>query len=243
MTTTRSVSLVVALAVIGLTVAPLASGALGSPLAGAQADQSDTEATNASVGTLMQASATDTESTVESGMFDAAYENADNESRADIVRDRTTDLEAQFTALEAERAELRDQRENLSRGAYQSRMAKLTVEIASLERSIERTERRAAAVGVDESRLADLRGNATAIREQAAAKAGPGLAAVTRGLADTDGPRGVKAGPPDGQGDQPNDPGQGNGNGNQPPADPGPPEKEPNDGSGGAHSDGDETDE
>ncbi|SER70607.1 hypothetical protein [Natrinema salaciae] len=229
MTTTRSVALLVVLAVVGLTVAPLASGTVVSPLTGAQtgqSDQSDAETTNASVGTLMQANAADTKNTVESGMFEAAYESADNESREEIVSDRATRLAEQVSRLEAERDELRAQRGALSRGAYQSRMATLTVEIASLERSIERAERRAAEVGVGEDRLAALRGNAATMRQNASAEAGPGTAAVARGLAEADTPPGHGAGPPDDRG-PPTEPGPGNGSddGSGGPADKGTPER------------------
>jgi hypothetical protein len=203
MTTTRSVALLVTLTVVGLTVAPLASGAVVGSLTGAepaQSGQPESGATNASVGTLMQANAADTENTVESEMFDAAYETADNESRAAIVSDRTAELEGQLTELEAERDTLRDERENLSQGEYRSRMAKLTVEIASLERSIDRTERRASEVGVNETELRELRGNARSIRRNVSADAGPGTAAIARGLSKSNGSPGVGAGPPDDRG-------------------------------------------
>ncbi|MDS0473915.1 hypothetical protein [Natrinema sp. 1APR25-10V2] len=212
MTTTRSVAFLVALAVVGLTVAPLASGAVVSPFTAADTGQSETATTNASVGTLMQASAADTKSAVETGMFEAAYETADNESRAAVVSDRTAALEAQLDALQTERAELQNQSEKLSQGTYRSRMAKLTVEIASLERSIDRTERRAAEVGVDEDRLAELRGAAAAMRENATAEAGPGVAALVRGLSKGGGPP-AGAGPPENGGPSSETPGNGqNGN-------------------------------
>ncbi|WP_408959312.1 hypothetical protein [Natrinema sp. 74] len=213
MTTTRSVAVLVALAVVGLTVAPLASGAVVSSFTAAETGQSETATTNASVGTLMQASAADTKNAVETGMFDAAYETADNESRAEVVRDRTATLEAQLDGLKADRAELRNQSEKLSRGEYRARMAKLTVEIASLERSIERTERRAAEVGVSEDRLAELRNTAATMRKNTASNAGPGAAAVARGLSKRNGPP-DGAGPPDAHGPPSSTPGNGQ-NGNQ----------------------------
>lgn len=202
MTTTRSVALLAAV-VVGFTAAPLASAAAVGSLTGSHAlhaDHSGTASTNASVGTLLQATAAETKETVETGMFEAAYETADNESRAAIVGDRTTELESQLRSLEAERAELREQRAGLSRGAYRSRLARLTVEIASLERSIERTNTTVADGSIDESDLAELRENATRLRENASAEAGPDVAAVARGLSDSDGAPGVGAGPPDDRG-------------------------------------------
>lgn len=235
MTTTRSVALIAALAVVGLTIAPLASGAVASAFTAAETGQSETETTNASVGTLMQASAADTSNTVESGMFEAAYENADNDSREAVVRDRTAELEERLATLEAERDALAEQRGNLSRGEYRSRMAKLTVEIASLERSIERTEHRAAEVGVGESRLAALRENAAAIRRNASERAGPGTATVARGLTGDDSP-GAGAGPPADSGPphDTDDPGnEKTGRSGTPPADRSPSDESPNDGNDG----------
>ncbi|WP_226005664.1 hypothetical protein [Natrinema salinisoli] len=202
MTTTRSVALLVTLTVVGLTIAPLASGAVVGSLVAepTQSDQSETTTTNASVGTLMQANAADTENTVESEMFDAAYETADNDSRAAVVSDRTAELDDRLSELEAERETLRDERENLSRGEYRSRMAKLTVEIASLERSIDRTAHRASEAGVNETELEELRGDAQSIRQNASADAGPGTAAVARGLSKSNKSPGVGAGPPDDRG-------------------------------------------
>ncbi|AFO58999.1 MULTISPECIES: hypothetical protein [unclassified Natrinema] len=202
MTTTRSVALLAAV-VVGLTVAPLASAAAVDSLTEDHAlhsARSETAPTNASVGTLLQATAAETKETVETGMFEAAYETADDESQAAIVGDRTAELESKLRSLEAERAELREQRAGLSRGAYRSRMAKLTVEIATLERSIERTTETIDDGSIDDSDLATLRENATRLRENASAEAGPDIAAVARGLSDSDGPPGVGAGPPDDRG-------------------------------------------
>ncbi|WP_241432748.1 hypothetical protein [Natrinema pellirubrum] len=193
MTTTRSVALLVALAV-GLTVAPLASGAVVSPFAEPAAGQNESVSGNASVGTLLQASAADTESTVDSEQFEAALENTANESR--LLTDRTADLESRLADLEAERDRLEADYENgtITKGAYRSRMAKLTVELASLERSIERTERHATEAGVAADRLADLRGNASAARQSAVERGGPGVRGVARGLANGGGPPGDRGG-------------------------------------------------
>lgn len=200
MTTIRSVALLVAL-VVGLTVAPLASGAVVNPFAEPATGQSEANSTNASVGTLMQASAADAESSVETGLFEVAYENADNESRTAILTQQTAKLESQLVELEAERERLQAERENgtISKGAYQSRMAKIAVEIASLERSIERTEQHADEAGVGQERLAALRANAVDAREDASERAGPQAGDVARGLANGGGPP-DKAGSPEDRG-------------------------------------------
>lgn len=208
MITTRSVALLVLVVVVGLTVAPIASGAVVDAFADdAEDEESEPSAT---VSTFMQASAADTENTVDSGMFEAKYENADNESRADIVNERATELEERLTALEAERDALRENRDDLHRGEYQSRMAKLAVEIRSLERSIEGTERRANETGIDDDRFAELRGNAAALN-------GPDVEKAARGLGVVGG---IPGSPPDdrgnqGEGNDRGDQNQGNDRGNQ----------------------------
>ncbi|MDQ2050106.1 hypothetical protein RBH26_06370 [Natronolimnohabitans sp. A-GB9] len=175
--TTRSVVIIALIAIVGLLGAPLVSGAVVGVF-----DDDPAESTaesngepNASVSAHMQASAADTETTVESELFDAQYERADNDSQVAMIADRTGDLEDRLDALEAERETLREQDDDLHRGEYQSRMATLTVEIRSLEREIEHTERRANHHGVDVDGLEEL-------RENAAELDGPDVAAMARGL-------------------------------------------------------------
>ncbi|QLG50385.1 hypothetical protein [Natrinema halophilum] len=233
MVPTRSVALLAVLTAVGIAIAPLASGAIASPFVQGETGDSETATTNASVGTLMQASAADTESTVESGMFEAAYEHADTENRSAIVRNRAAELEAQVDELEAERDRLRSRRDKFTRSEYQSRMAKLTVEMAGLERSIERAERRAGEVGVSESRLATLQEQASVIRQNASEQAGSNISAMARGLAGSDGPPGFTTKPPadpdqpgnDGKPETVDDPRNGSGTGapDGPPADSGSP--------------------
>lgn len=224
MTSTRAVVLLVILAVAGVAFAPVASGAVATGIGDADRpavadvdatsedtsdDDSPTEndSSNASVSAFMQSNAAQAEHTVESRMFDAAYENAANESRADVVVDRTAVLEDRVDALEAERDELQAD-ENLSEPEHQARLTRLTVELASLNQSIDRAEHQANESGVDGERLGVLRSNASDL-------AGPDVAETARGLAGVDAHPG--AGPPaDGH------PGANDG-------DPGPPDERPSD--------------
>ncbi|WP_137291391.1 hypothetical protein [Natronorubrum halophilum] len=180
MTTTRSTALFVLVAIIGLTVAPAASGAVVGVLADDGGDDAPESETGTSVSTFMQSSAADTESTVEAGMFEAKYDAADNDSQADLVLERTNDLEGQLGELEAEREALSEREDELHRGEYQARMTRLTVKIQALNRSAERTEHRAEQVGVDTERLAELRANASELE-------GPEVAEIARGLAGSSG--------------------------------------------------------
>ncbi|ELY58987.1 hypothetical protein [Natronolimnohabitans innermongolicus] len=223
--TTRSVALlgVLALVVVGLLGAPVASGAVG---VFADTDAGDDEPShadaNASVTGFMQSSATDAENTVESGMFDATYNGSDDERRAELVRERTDDLEERLERLEAERETLTESsdEDDLHPGKYQSQLAQLTVEIRSLEREIDRTEQRAAETGVDTERLDNLRANASDLE-------GPEVAAMARGLAGVDeipgnGPPTDRGGGP-GQNDQSGNHTAGQGDGGPPAEAPGAP--------------------
>lgn len=188
---TRTVVLL-AVAVVGLSIAPVAAGAVAGTFVetetGTQAELgvdadvvaatgTDVDsAANTTVATFMQSSAADAQRSVEAGMFDAEYERADDEERADLIANRTDDLADRLERLEAERAELRDRSNgNLSTGEYQARMGELTAEIAALEREIEHTKPRAEAVGVGSDRLETLERNASSL-------AGPDVAATAQGL-------------------------------------------------------------
>ncbi|TYL40066.1 hypothetical protein CV102_00340 [Natronococcus pandeyae] len=163
MTATRSVVLLVAVALVGLTVAPAASGAFAGAIgADSTTEQPDEEevAPGQSVSTFMQSSAADTSNTVESEMFEAKYEDADNETRKTLVDERADGLEATLESLENERDELQEQEDELSEPQYQARMTRLTVEITALERSVEQTQPFALDTDVGLDRLESIRENA-----------------------------------------------------------------------------------
>ncbi|WP_440770048.1 hypothetical protein [Natronorubrum sp. DTA28] len=192
MRTSRSVAFLVLVAIVGLTVAPIASGAV----VGTLTDDSDSEGessdeVNTDVSAFMQSVATDTDRSVESGMHDSRFEAADDDRRADIVLERTADLEDRHADLEAEREELEERKDDLHRGEYQARMAQVTVEIQSLERAIDRTEQQATETDVDDERLDERLGE---LRENAATLSGPEVAEIARGLGGPDGTPG--GGPP-----------------------------------------------
>ncbi|ADB59487.1 hypothetical protein Htur_0589 [Haloterrigena turkmenica DSM 5511] len=175
--TSRSVALLALVALLGLTIGPIASGAVVTPFA---ADENGAESNStASVSTHMQSSAADTENTVDAELFTKRYETADNESREALVRDRTDELVERLETLKAEREDLRERQDELDRGAYQARMAKFAVEIRSLENEIDRTERRANETGVDADRLDELRTNAETLN-------GPEVAETVRQLGGPD---------------------------------------------------------
>ncbi|QRV16470.1 hypothetical protein [Haloterrigena salifodinae] len=166
--TSRSVAFFALVALLGLTIAPIASGAVVTTFA---ADENGAESNStASVSTHMQSSAADTENTVDAELFTKQYEAAGNESREALVLDRTDELVERLETLETEREELRERQDELDRGAYRARMAKFTVEIRSLEREIERTRQRANETGADTDRLDELRTNAENLSDQEVAE-------------------------------------------------------------------------
>ncbi|MEY7851544.1 hypothetical protein AB7C87_20360 [Natrarchaeobius sp. A-rgal3] len=188
MRSSRVIVLLVIAVVCGLTAAPAAAGDSTPPPLDSTSNESTEPGGNLSVSSFMQSSAADAENSVESGLFETKYENTEGEERAALVADRTAALETQLEALEAEREVLEEADENVSTGEYRARAAKLTIGIAALERSLERTIPRANETGVDENRLVDLRSNASEL-------SGSAVAADARGIAGLgqfdDGPPGL----------------------------------------------------
>ncbi|ELY99312.1 hypothetical protein [Natrialba asiatica] len=217
MSATRIVGLAL-LAVVGLAIAPVAGSALTTPVAhqsaagangpsgGLQpqtqaqtntATNANTDAanttTNTTVATFLQATSADAQSSVDSGLFDATYHATDTERRAALVTDRADEFEQRLAELEAEREELREREDSLSSAAYEARLTRLTVTIASLNRSIERTKSRGVAAGLDEERFETLQQTASDL-------AGPDIAATAQKVVGVDrhpgGGIGVTNGPP-----------------------------------------------
>ncbi|WP_265110121.1 hypothetical protein [Halosolutus halophilus] len=186
MSSRRAVALLVLATVVGLTIAPIGSGAVASAIT--EDESSDETETNTTVSTFVQASTADAENSIEEGMVEARYETADNETKAEIVAERTDELEDSLEDLETEREALRDQRDEMSHGQYQARLARLTVEIIGLEQAIEKNGPRAAETGVDEERLRTLKNNASEL-------AGKEVAEMARGMVGPD--RVPGQGPPD----------------------------------------------
>ncbi|MDJ1431205.1 hypothetical protein [Halostagnicola sp. A-GB9-2] len=209
MTGTRGVAIVVLIAVVGLAIAPLAtagfSGSLAESAGGVVTDGDDDageepvendaghgdgeEGTGSAAGNgsspetnvteFMQSSAAETETTVETGLFNASYNNADNESREAIVTERADTIEKQIADLEDEKNELEENEDEMSSAAHNARMTRLTVQISSLENSIESVEHRASDIGLNMSGLDTL-------RTSAADLTGPSVAEVATNLVGVD---------------------------------------------------------
>ncbi len=190
MTGTRGIAIVVLIAVVGLAIAPLATAGFSDSLAesagevvideeddtdenpteddanhGENETGSESAADNGSspgtnVTEFMESSATETETTVETGLFNASYNNADDESREAIVTGQAETVENRIADLEDEKNELKENEDEMSSAAYNARMTRLTVQISSLENSIEAVEHRAGDLGLNMSGLDKLRSSA-----------------------------------------------------------------------------------
>ncbi|ELZ07541.1 hypothetical protein [Natrialba aegyptia] len=149
--------------------------------------------TNTTVATFLQTTSADAQSSVDAGLFDATYHAADTERRAALVTDRADEFEQRLAELEAEREDLREQEDSLSSAAYEARLTRLTVTIASLNRSIERTKSQGVAAGLNSERFETLQQNASDL-------AGPDIAAMAQKVVGVDrhpgGGIGVANGPP-----------------------------------------------
>jgi hypothetical protein len=179
------------------------------------------EANNTSQATIgeqisgfMQEQTSQANGAVESGMWSAAYENADDESRkAALVNERTSGLSDEVASLQAERQELLAARDagEISQLEFRSRMNRLAGQYASLLAAIDETQPRAQEVGANVTAIENLRNAATEA-------AGPSVSA-TAGSAAVSPPglgNNTTAGPPadvPGQGNATDD-GNGNGVGN-----------------------------
>lgn len=181
MTASRAVVLV-ALVVVGLALAP-AGAALDGPTADGGDEEANETSMGAEVNAFMHSNTAGADDAVEAGMFAASYERADEDERAAVVSDRTSDLEAKLDALEAERAALEEREGDLPPPAYDARMTRLAVEISALERALNDTETRAVESGVDPAEIRTIRGNAADL-------SGPEVAAVAKGIAGVEPPRG-----------------------------------------------------
>lgn len=132
----------------------------------------------AAVSTFMAASAAQTGGSVENGMWVAAYANAsDNATRRGLVESRVGALDGSIAELRAERRAVQTAYRNgtINRTTYQARLATIAGQLAALGESIEATDERGRAVGVNTSRLATL-------RTQARELGGGAVSAIARNL-------------------------------------------------------------
>jgi hypothetical protein len=124
---------------------------------------------------FMQSSASETDDTVEAGMWSAAFERANESEKARMAHDRTDALEQRRDRLAERNRTLTERYENgsISRQAYVAQASQLSGQIASLRNSIDDTQRAAESAGVNDARLETL-------RTEARNMSGPETAGVAR---------------------------------------------------------------
>jgi hypothetical protein len=182
----------------------------------------------ASISAFMAANAAQTSGSVETGMWVAAYARASNDSeRRALVEARVGSMNATVAELQADRRELNAAYRNgsLNQTVYRARLATLVGQLAALGESIETADDRGRAVGVNTSRLDEL-------RSQARELGGGAVSAAARNLTGGQAPPGRagvfgedRPGPPADRGPTSERPGQSDDDGQGPPTDrePGPP--------------------
>lgn len=183
--TPRRIALALVLVVLA---ASVGVGAASPGVAGAAADDAVATPTDAnattdvplghSISSVMQAGPAQAAGAVENGMWAAAYANASNasEKRA-LVEQRFGQLNATVGELRAERAALRQQFRNgeIDRSTYHARLSAVVGRLAALDEGIEEADERGAAVGVNRTRLDELRTRARSL-------SGPEVSRLARNL-------------------------------------------------------------
>lgn len=203
------------LVVAGVTAAlvPVAGVVTDEPTPAAMAGQADNGSATPSMGaqlsSFMAAQSAEANGSVDSGMWDAKFNESDDEART--VRARTATLEQRLDRLETQLDGLEARREagDLNEAAYLARASQLTARIDTLQQSIDRTESAAAGAGVNTTELSRLREAAGDASGRAVARTARNLSVVNpsaRGQAPGNGPPG-DAGRPTETG-QPADTGQ-----------------------------------
>lgn len=215
--TPRRLALAAVLMVVASSVGVGAATPSATAAAGAAETPTTPTAANASASPLgerltmvMQANAAQAEGAVENGMWAAAFGNASNASaKRALVERRVGQLNGTIAELQAERRALRAAYRNgtINRTTYRARLSALVGRLAAVGEGIEETSERGATVGVNRSRLDQL-------RTQARNLSGAEVSELARSLAGPPGASGVFGdGPPGRSG--------GAGNASGPPTSPG----------------------
>ena len=208
------------LLVLGLALAPAGASAVAEAIALSDDDPDDNRSMGAELNSFMHSSSASANGSVEQGMFEATFDDAEDPEAS--VTDRTGQLEAKYDRLEAQYEALEDS--DLPEPARDAQLTRIAVQLDTLDRSAAATEGHAHQHGVDTERLTVLRQNASDL-------SGPEVAEIAQSLAGVN-PPGLENGPP---GQDTGPPGQENGSDDR-----GPPDRNESDDTGPPGQDGDE---
>mgnify|MGYP000642795455 CR=1 FL=1 len=153
----RQAAIVIVLAVVAVGVATL-------PVSGAS-DQATNRTTEneTDMGTqltaFLQSSAAETNDTVESGMWAAGFERANESEQARLATDRTTRIEQRLERLQERNRTLQERYENgeIPEPAYVAQTSQLAGQIAALRSSVDDTASAAQTAGVNLTGIERLR--------------------------------------------------------------------------------------
>lgn len=159
------------------------SDSIGSD--GESGEREENHAVGSSLSTFMQSSSADASNAVDSGMYEARYESADAEDRADVVNERIDELEASAANLDDHGLDSEDSVSPNER----AKLTRTAVELHSLNESIDRVEQQAAESGADTDRVDELRTDASKL-------SGPEITAHARNISGIDPPGGPSDEPP-----------------------------------------------
>lgn len=184
----RQAAFVVVLVVVA--VGALALPASGADQAANETAENDTEAgMGAQLTAFMQASAAETNDTVESGMWAAGFDRANESEQARLATTRTAHIEQRLERLRERNRTLQQRYENgsIPEVAYIIQTSQLAGRMDALRTSINDTASAAREAGVNTSAIERLRERADTMRA-------PAIPGVARGIATGQGPPAI-AGP------------------------------------------------
>ncbi|MCU4801490.1 hypothetical protein OB920_14010 [Halobacteria archaeon HArc-gm2] len=188
---TREVAVVAVVVLVGVAGAALPTVAATTADPAAQVEEPNETATEANAtdrgsgdepaafGTqmtaFMQSSASEANDTVESGMWTAGFERANESKQARMAERRAGSLEQRLERLRERNQTLTERYENgsLSRSAYVAQSSQLSGRIAALRTSVDETDRAAERAGINDTRFDTL-------RTEARNMTGPETAGVAR---------------------------------------------------------------
>ena len=141
----------------------------------------------ASISAFMQSSAAQTEGSVENGMWSAQFNSSDTERREQLVESRSAALVRKVNRLQSERFELLNGSDGGVSAQERAKAARLAARIESLNEAINDTQRAAEVVGVNVTRLNELRSNARTLNGSEISEMARGLAGKKKTATESDG--------------------------------------------------------
>lgn len=161
--TMRQRTVLAAVAFVAVTLALVGVGSVAALQDDPGNETNGNASVGASVSAFMQASAAQTEGEVDRGMWEAAFERANESERARLVHEREAELSARADRLERQRDELPGQASDV---AAVARAAAFEAESRSLSVSVDSTSEAARRANVDAPGLDELKERAKGLEKK-----------------------------------------------------------------------------